>query len=162
MLRSCAVSTTFIADRRFKSRRQSKETTAAHQIATAVVLTSPLLVYGGHPASFLKSPAVDVLKSIPSVWDETKVLPPSEIGELALFARRRGDTWFVGALNGPDARTIKLDPSFLGAGAYKATVVRDNLEDAASMEVETLEARRGRVLEIPMRAAGGFVVRFSK
>ena len=139
-----------------------KETSAAHQIATAVVLTSPLLVYGGHPASFLSSQAVEILKSIPSVWDETRVLPPSEIGELAIFARRRGETWFVGALNGSAARTIRLDPSFLGAGAYKATVVRDRQDDAAGMEVAAFEARRGRPIGVVMRPAGGFVVRFEK
>jgi hypothetical protein len=30
-------------------------------------------------------------ESIPSVWDETRVLPPSAIGELAVYARRRGE-----------------------------------------------------------------------
>ena len=139
-----------------------KETSAPHQIATAVVLTSPLLVYGGHPSSFLASPAVEILKTIPSVWDETRVLPPSEIGELAVFARRRGETWFVGALNGVTARTITVDPSFLGSGAYKALIVRDKPDDPVGMEVETREARRGRPIEIPMRAAGGFVVRFAQ
>jgi alpha-glucosidase len=35
------------------------------------------------------------------VWDETIVLPQSDIGELAAFARRSGRNWFVGVLNGP-------------------------------------------------------------
>jgi alpha-glucosidase len=139
-----------------------KETSWAHQIATAVVLTSPLLVYGGHPASLLSNPAADVIKSIPSVWDETRVLPPSEIGELAVFARRRGDAWFVAALNGPAARTVTIDPSFLGTGTYKATIVRDTLENDASVEVGTSEVRRGQPVPIQMRAAGGFVVRFAR
>jgi hypothetical protein len=30
------------------------------------------------------------IKSIPSTWDETHVLPFSEIGEVAAFARRHG------------------------------------------------------------------------
>ena len=139
-----------------------KETSWAHQIATAVVLTSPLLVYGGNPASLLASPAADVIKSIPSVWDETRVLPPSEIAELAIFARRRGDTWFVGGLNGSTARTVTLDPSFLGNGRYTATIVRDILDNDAALTVESREARRGQTLELPVRAAGGFVVRFAR
>ena len=77
-----------------------KETSWAHQIATAVVFTSPLLVFGGHPQSLLDNPAVEMIKSLPSVWDETIVLPASEIGELAAFARRHGTTWFVAVLNG--------------------------------------------------------------
>src|SRR5262249_44541439 len=59
-----------------------KETSWAHQIATAAIFTSPLLVYGAHPQSLLDNPAVDVIKSIPSVWDETIVLPQSAIGEI--------------------------------------------------------------------------------
>jgi len=139
-----------------------KETSWAHQIATAVILTSPLLVYGGHPASLLSNPAADVIKSIPSVWDETRVLPPSEIGELAVFARRRGDVWFVGGLNGPVARTVTIDPSFLGTGTYKTTIVRDNLENDAAVEMETRDTRRGQALQFPMRAGGGFVVRLTR
>src|SRR5262249_34944522 len=53
-----------------------KETSWAHQIATAAVFTSPLLVYGAHPQSLLDNPAVDIIKSLPSVWAETIVLPP--------------------------------------------------------------------------------------
>ena len=139
-----------------------KETSWAHQIATAVVLTSPLLVYGGNPAALLSSPAADLIKSIPSVWDETRVLAPSEIGSLAVFARRRDDAWFVAALNGPEARTITVDTAFLKPGAYKAMIVRDNLEQDGAVVVDTREVRRGQPLELSMRAAGGFVIRFSK
>jgi len=137
-----------------------RETSWAHQIASAAILTSPLLVYGGHPGSFLSNPAVEMIKSIPSVWDETRVLPPSEIGELALFARRSGDRWFIAAMNGPTARTVTLDLSFLPEASWRALIVRDNLENDAAVVVETRNVPR--VLEIPVRAAGGFVVRLTR
>lgn len=140
-----------------------KETSWAHQVASAVILTSPLLVYGGHPASFLSSPASEILKSIPAVWDETKVLPPSEIGEVAIFARRSGDRWFVAAMNGAAGRTVKLDLSFLRpAGTYRALIARDKPDDAGAIEVERREIRTAQPLEIPMRPAGGFVVRLTR
>ena len=139
-----------------------RETSWAHQIASAAILTSPLLVYGGHPASLLASPAVDVIKSIPSVWDETIVLAPSEIGEVAIFARRRGNRWFVAAMNGSLARTVNVDLSFLGAGTHQAVLVRDRADDPAALEVETREVVRERPLTIDMRAGGGFVLRVSK
>jgi alpha-glucosidase len=60
-----------------------------------------------------------MIKSIPSVWDETRVLPPSATGELAPFARRSGDRWFVATMNGPDATTVKIDPRHL-PGARRA------------------------------------------
>ncbi len=136
-----------------------KETSWAHQIASAAILTSPLLVYGAHPASLLANPAVDVIRSIPSVWDETRVLPASRIGELALFARRRGTTWFVAAMNGPAARTVNVDLAFLGKGPYRAVVVKDKADDPAAVELETRSLSAQDTLEIAMRPAGGFVAR---
>jgi alpha-glucosidase len=134
-----------------------RETSWAHQVASAVILTSPVLVYGGHPASFLSSPASEMIKSIPSIWHETRVLPPSEIGELALFARRTAERWFIAAMNGPTARTVKIDMSFLPRGTHRALIVRDKLDADAAVEVETREVSGS--IEIPMRAGGGFVIR---
>src|SRR6185295_6364723 len=88
------------------------DTTWAHQIASAAIFTAPLLTYGAHPTNLLKNPAIEMIKSIPSIWDETVVLPPSEIGEVAVFARRRGDAWFLAVLNGPTARNIEVPLSF--------------------------------------------------
>jgi alpha-glucosidase len=134
-----------------------KETSWAHQIASAAILTSPVLVYGGNPTSLLANPAVEMIKAIPSVWDETRVLPPSEIGEIALFARRSGDQWFIAAMNGPTERTLKIDLSFLPSGSYRALVVRDRMDDPAAVEVETQSVSRS--IDMRVRASGGFVVR---
>jgi alpha-glucosidase len=138
-----------------------RETSWAHQIASAAILTSPLLVYGAHPATLLANPASEMIKSIPSTWDETIVLPPSEIGELALFARRSGTTWFVAAMNGPEARTVKLDLGFARAERYDVLIVRDRLADAAGVAVERRTFDGRETLELPMRGAGGFVVRLT-
>ena len=106
-----------------------KDTTWAHQIATLVVFTSPVMIYGANPQSVLENPARDLIRTIPSVWDETRVLPPSAVGELAVFARRSGDRWFVGVLNGPAPRALELDLGFLGKGKYRALLARDKGED---------------------------------
>jgi alpha-glucosidase len=95
-----------------------KETSWAHQIATAAIFTSPLLVYGAHPKSILENPAVELIKSLPAAWDGTLALPVSAIGEIAAFARRSGKRWFLAILNGPTGRSIQIDLSFLGAGGY--------------------------------------------
>src|SRR5262249_45832331 len=61
----------------FSERR--RDTSIAHQIATMVVFASPLLTIAANPQSMLDSPAVDVIKSVPAVWDDTRVLPGSDI-----------------------------------------------------------------------------------
>jgi alpha-glucosidase len=138
--------------------RRLRDTTWAHQVANAVILQAPLLVYGAHPANMLGNPAADILKSIPSVWDETIVLPPSEIGDLAVFARRKGETWFVAAINGTDAKTIRLDLPFL-KGNYRATMLRDTGE-AAAVTVEHATVQGADPLYVQLRSGGGFVGRF--
>jgi alpha-glucosidase len=138
-----------------------RETSFAHQIATAVVFTSPLLVYGGNPKSFVESPAAGILKSIPSTWDETIVLSPSEIGEVAVFARRKGRDWYVAGINGAGARTVTVTPSFLGGGAYSATIVRDDPATAASLKLETAAVSKTTALTFELREGGGFVARLA-
>ncbi len=138
-----------------------RETSWAHQIATAAVFTSPLLVYGGHPQSLLDNPAVEMIRSIPSVWDETTVLPPSEIGEVAVLARRRGDIWFLAVLNGPQARTVRLTLSFLRPGRYDTLTVRDVQDDPAAVAVEHGTASRTEIVTIALRPGGGFIGRFA-
>jgi alpha-glucosidase len=137
-----------------------KETTAVHQIATAAVFTSPLLVFGANPRTLLDSPAVDLVKSIPSTWDRTIVLPVSEIGEVAAFARRSGDRWFLAVLNGPAGRTVRLPLSFLDDGAYHALLVRDKDDDPVAVAIENRDAGSTDVLELTLRPGGGFVARF--
>lgn len=136
-----------------------KETSWTHQIAMAAVLTSPVLVYGANPAAILANPARELIASLPSVWDETVVLPPSAIGEVAAFARRRGDTWFVAVVNGPEARSLRLGLPFLGAGPYEVLAVRDDLAEPAAVKLGTSTVRRGDVLAVDLRAGGGFVAR---
>jgi alpha-glucosidase len=138
------------------------DTTWAHQIATAAIFDEPLLTYGAHPTNLLANPAVEMIKSIPSVWDETIVLPVSEIGELAAFARRCGDTWFLAVLNGPTAKTIKVPLSFLGRGEYRALWVSDQESDPAAVQIENTTARRSDLLTLDLSDGGGFVARFLK
>ena len=139
----------------FGTRR--RETSWAHQIATAVIFTSPLLVYGGHPQSFLDSPAVEILRAIPATWDETIVLPPSEIGEMAVMARRKGRDWFVAAANGTTARTVRVPLAFLGAGRFAAVIASDDPADAAALPIDRRGLSSADTLTFALRPGGGGV-----
>ena len=138
-----------------------RETSWAHQIASAAIFNSPVLVYAAHPRSILENPAVEMIKRIPTVWDETRVLPFSAIGEVAAFVRRKGEAWFVVIANGPSARRIDVSLSFLGTGEHTAMVVRDDLENPAAVKVESTNVRRSDSLGVDLRAGGGFIARFS-
>jgi alpha-glucosidase len=139
-----------------------RETSWAHQIASAAILTSPVLIYGAHPKNILDNPAVDMIKSVPSVWDETIALPVCEIGEIAAFARRHNNRWFLAIMNGSTARSIKVPLTFLGRNQYQAMLVRDRQDDAAAVEIETPMVSGKDLLTIALRAGGGFIARFAK
>lgn len=133
----------------------------AHQIASAVIFASPLLTTAANPQTILDSPAAEVIKSVPPVWDETIVLSASEIGELAALARRKGNTWFLAVMCGPHATTMRVPLSFLdGALQYRATLIRD-AADGATVEVEKTNHMNSDPLVIVMPAGGGALARFS-
>jgi len=139
-----------------------KGTTFTLQLATAIVYTSPLKHWADKPRLYLNSPAVDVIRKIPSVWDETRVLAGSEIGKLAAFARRKDKTWFVGVINGGEKRQYHLDLSFLGKSRYDAVFVSDLMDNPAAMKVEKGTSNRQQNMTIDLSAGGGFVACFSE
>jgi len=143
----------------FTERR--RDSSVAHQIASLVAFASPLLTIAANPESILASPAVDAIKSVPATWDETRVLPGSEIGELVLVARRKGDTWFLAVMNGPAARQIRLPLSFLSEGRYQSTLVRDDAPDGSTVRVESRVHANNDTIDLELRAGGGFLGRFA-
>lgn len=138
------------------------DTTWAHQIASAAILTSPLLTYAASPRHLLENPAAPMIKSIPAVWDETRVLAPSAIGEAAVFARRRGPVWFLAVMNGPAPRKIEVPLTFLGAGTYQTLIVRDRQGESAAVALETKTMKSTEDIQLDLVAGGGFIARFAK
>ncbi len=144
----------------FSARRA--DSTWAHQVAALATFQSPILTIAAHPQSVLDNPAVDVIKSIQPVWDETIVLPQSRIGELSLFARRSGTMWLLAVMHAGPAETIRVPLAFLGDGDYRATLVRDDPANDGAVKMENRGARRGDTLTIDLHSGGGFVGRFVK
>jgi alpha-glucosidase len=142
--------TLFIADR-------LKGSSYAHELAMAVVYTSPFLCTGDNPTNYLRSDALDVLKALPPVWDETRVLPGSEIGELAAFARKKGDQWFIGVINDLTPRRERVSLDFLGAGNYRLVELADSPDrhDVFVRSERVVTRRDG--LTVPLRRDGGYV-----
>lgn len=137
------------------------DSTWAHQLAALATFHSPILTIAAHPETVLRHPAADVIKSIPPVWDETIVLPGSRPGALSVFARRSGDRWMLAVMAAGPARTIEVPLTFLGEGAYHATLVQDEPDRPDAVRLDERTARRTDTLTIPLGAGGGFVARFT-
>jgi len=74
--------------------------TAATQMAMATIYTSPYLCWAGVYEDYQQSNITDFVKHLPTTWDQTRVLPSSEIGRRAVIARRKGKQWYLAAIEG--------------------------------------------------------------
>lgn len=133
--------------------------TWARELAQAVVFTSPFLCYADHPQYYLTNAAVDVLKAIPATWDETVVLPGSEIGKCAALARRSGQQWFIGVLNGGEITTLDLPLEFLGRGKFQMIQLGDAPDRTDGWLREEKVVTRKDSAKLSMQPRGGVVIK---
>ena len=139
--------------------------TKAHQLAMPVVYYSPItfLYWYDLPNVYQGEKELDFWKYCPTVWDESKALQ-GEIGEYIVQARRTGNDWFVGAMNGLQARDITLNTAdFLQKGKkYRVEIYNDNpslnTRTKVSSEVQTIKA--GKVIQLHLQPSGGSALRF--
>lgn len=140
--------------------------TKAHQLAMPVVYYSPItfLYWYDLPNVYKGEKELDFWKYCPTVWDESKALQ-GEIGEYIVQARRSGNDWFVGAMNGLQARDITLNTAdFLQKGKkFQVEIYNDNpalnTRTKVSTVVQTIKA--GKILKLHLQPSGGAALRFS-
>ena len=132
--------------------------TWARELSQAIVFTSPFLCYADHPTNYLSNPALDVLKAIPPAWDETVVLPGSEIGRCAAFARRTGTTWFIGAINGSQATSLDFPLNFLARGKFQMIQLGDAPDRGDGWQREEKVVTRKDQVKLELRPSGGCVI----
>jgi hypothetical protein len=133
-------------------------TTTAHELALAVVFESGIIHFADKPEAYQVLPpeVKDYLSNVPSAWDDTRLLDGYP-GSHCLIARRSGEKWFIGGINGTSAEILlKADLRSLIPPGCKITVISDNLADSG-LTVRQLN----RVVETPdsisLKAYGGFV-----
>ena len=126
----------------YNERVDNKMGSHASQLAKAVCIFSPLqfLYWYDKAAPALEKkdglwgatnyigdePELEFFDNVPTVWDETKVLY-AKIGEYGVIARKKGDKWFIGGINGDQPRILDLDFSFLDPDKeYSAKIYSDD------------------------------------
>lgn len=136
--------------------------TWARELAQPVIFHSPFLCYADHPKWYLENPAVKTFSAIPAVWNETRVLPGSEIGKVVAMAKRDKEDWFVGVINADQPQTLKISCDFLGRGSYRMTTYADQADRDDAYVRETRLVTRKEQLTLAIRKNGGFVAHFVK
>lgn len=139
--------------------------TRCQQLAMYVVYESPLQILADNPTIYtVEQECTDFITKVPSTFDETVALD-GKVGEYAAIARKKGETWFVGAMSNWTPRELELDFSFLGAGTYQATVFKDGINadrDATDYKKEVIKISSGDKLKIQLAPGGGWAGRIEK
>jgi hypothetical protein len=105
---------------------------------------------------------LDFLRALPTTWDETRFIDGYPT-RYAIIARRHGDTWYVGGLNGTkETMTLTLDlPMFAGQTVTYYTdrpaAKTDNAIPEA--EVRTLKVDKKGRAKVTLQPMGGVILR---
>jgi len=102
--------------------------TRACQMAMYVVFQSGIQMLSDTPTRYLAEPeCTSFIASVPVTWDETRVLE-AKVGQYLVVARRKGNRWFIGAMNDGKKRDITVSLGFLGdAKQSKMTYFADGV-----------------------------------
>ncbi|MEE2772323.1 MAG: glycoside hydrolase family 97 protein, partial [Bacteroidota bacterium] len=106
--------------------------TRAYQMALFVVFESGLQMLADNPTNYYKNrDCTEFITSVPTTWDETLVLN-AEIGKNVIVAKRKGNQWFIGGMNGTDEdQDFEIDFDFLSEGkSYTMTSFEDGMNSA--------------------------------
>jgi alpha-glucosidase len=139
--------------------------TRCQQLAMYVVFEAPLQMLSDNPTAYMKEQeCTDFITNVPTTFEETVPLD-GKVGEYVALARRKGDTWYVGAMSNWDARDVTLDFSFLGEGVYQATVFEDGFNadrDGTDYKKEVITISSATKLKIHLAPGGGWAARMKK
>jgi hypothetical protein len=145
-----------LSDQRFPHK-----TTYGHEMALPVVFESGILHLADHVDVYNNLPDAckSFLKDIPVVWDETRLLA-GDPGRFCVMARRKGESWHVGGINGTgDPLGLSINLSVIGQNGFSGTLISDG-KGPRSLHSETLEVPPDGKMNINLQPYGGFVIVF--
>jgi len=130
-----------------------------------VIYEVPFQMLSDNPTIYTREQeSTDFIVKVPVTFDETVPLD-GEVGEYVALARRKADTWYVGAMTNWDPREITVDLSFLGEGNYRAVIFKDGINanrDATDYIREVIPVSSQEQIKVRMSPGGGWAARIEK
>lgn len=137
-------------------------TTHAHELALTILFESGIQHMPDRPEAYASLPkdVKDLLSTLPSAWDETRLLGGYP-GEWVVLARRKGDTWYIAGINGKDnAQTLKFSFEHIINKPSQALFIKDGLSQTI-FDISKAEVNKKSNLAIKCNARGGFVIKIA-
>jgi alpha-glucosidase len=131
------------------------KTSKAHQLALSVAFFSPLqhVLWYGVPQHYTKATEIEFFKAVPTVWDDSKYLD-GDIGQHVTIARRSGNKWFIGTLNGLTPRSFSIPLDFMAGDAYQIVSYED---EGSTIKKSMSFMAKGEMLQFDLPASSGKV-----
>lgn len=139
--------------------------TRCHQLAMYTIFEAPLQMLSDNPSAYMREKeSTDFIAAMPTTFDATVALD-GKVGDYISIARKKGSTWYAGAMTNWNARELTVDLSFLGDGNYKATIFEDGInagKDGTDYTAKTITVTAKDKLDIKMASGGGWAARFDR
>jgi alpha-glucosidase len=136
--------------------------TRCHQLALYVVFESPFAMLSDNPTNYMnEKESTDFIAAIPTTFDRT-IAVEGKVSEYAAIARRRADTWYVGAITNWDERDLVIDLSFLGGGTFEAEIFQDGINanrEATDYKKVVRKVSSTDKLQVHLAKGGGWAAR---
>ncbi len=142
----------------FSNSQHPHMTSYGHELALSVVFESGLQHFADRPEAYEALPDAprDFLKAVPAAWDETRLLSGYP-GKDIVIARKRGNRWYVGGLNGLDqAQILSFKIDFIKQKKAKISIIKDGSGDQ-SFSNSARSVTQGQKININCLPRGGFV-----
>ena len=128
--------------------------TRCQELAKFVVFESPYTVVCDHPDYIKGQPGADFLKIVPTVWDDIRFVG-GDPDTYVSVAKRSGERWFLGVINGLEARDIVLDIPFLQEGEFTLSYWADG-KNPTDVIRKDVKLKPGKPIKMHLAPSGGY------
>lgn len=136
----------------------------ANHIAAIGIMDSAVVHFCSHPRDIQKLGDEEsrFIMGIPETWDETIVLPSSQIGEVVAFARRKGNTWYLMVLSSSE-KDLTIPLRFLKKTlTYEMTGIREGDPFKSKIQLEGKPADNNGKIILKLKNGSGYIARFEE
>ena len=134
-----------------------RRTTETFQLATAVLFQTPVQNFGITPNNLTEFPSfvIDLMKNIPTRWDET-VFIDGYPGKYVVLARRHGEQWYVAAINA-EKETKKLKVKLPMFSDTNVEIYSDKKD--RSPQLEPINIKKNGEIILELQSGGGAILK---
>ncbi|HZL47170.1 MAG TPA: glycoside hydrolase family 97 protein [Opitutaceae bacterium] len=151
----------------FKARNHATmaKGTRCNQLAQYIVFEVPNQMLSDSPSIYMQEQeSTDFITSIPTTFDETIPLD-GKLAEYVVTSRRKGDSWYVGAMTNWTPRDLTIDFHFLPPGKYEAVIFADGINadrEATDYKKTVATIAAGDQLKVHLAPGGGWAAVLTK